>query len=55
VLCIGDAAHAMSPIGGVGIHLAIQDASRWRTGSRRRCAPTRVTTDDLAAMQARPI
>ena len=26
VLCIGDAAHTMSPIGGVGINIAIQDA-----------------------------
>ena len=26
LICIGDAAHATSPIGGVGINLAIQDA-----------------------------
>jgi 2-polyprenyl-6-methoxyphenol hydroxylase-like FAD-dependent oxidoreductase len=26
LVCIGDTAHAMSPVGGVGINLAIQDA-----------------------------
>src|SRR4029077_6142144 len=26
LLCIGDAAHAMSPVGGVGVNIAIQDA-----------------------------
>src|SRR6202035_5410642 len=26
LLCIGDAAHAMSPVGGIGINIAIQDA-----------------------------
>jgi 2-polyprenyl-6-methoxyphenol hydroxylase-like FAD-dependent oxidoreductase len=52
-LCIGDAAHAMSPIGGVGINLAIQDA----VAAGNRLAPKllrgALTTADLAAVQRR--
>jgi 2-polyprenyl-6-methoxyphenol hydroxylase-like FAD-dependent oxidoreductase len=53
LLCIGDAAHAMSPIGGVGINLAIQDAV---ATANRLAAPLRdgrVTLEDLRAVQAR--
>ena len=53
VLCIGDAAHAMSPVGGVGINVAVQDA----VGAARLLAdPLRrggVTDRELAAVRRR--
>ncbi|GAA1577589.1 FAD-dependent oxidoreductase [Dactylosporangium maewongense] len=53
-LLIGDAAHAMSPVGGVGINLAIQDAvaaAHVITAAFERGAPP--TEDELAAVQRR--
>ncbi len=53
LICIGDAAHAMSPIGGVGINIAVQDAV---AAANRLAAPLnagRVTDDDLQAIQRR--
>src|SRR5471032_2067703 len=53
VLCIGDAAHTMSPIGGVGVNIAIQDAV---AASNILAAPLRegrLKDEDLAAVQKR--
>jgi 2-polyprenyl-6-methoxyphenol hydroxylase-like FAD-dependent oxidoreductase len=53
VLCIGDAAHAMSPIGGVGINLAIQDGVASANILAAPLAEGTVTDDVLARVQAR--
>src|SRR5713101_4868399 len=53
VLCIGDAAHTMSPIGGVGVNIAVQDAV---AASNILAAPLkegRLGDSDLEAVQAR--
>ncbi|MES1161807.1 MAG: FAD-dependent monooxygenase, partial [Rhizobacter sp.] len=53
LLCIGDAAHAMSPVGGVGINLAIQDAVAASNLLVDALREHRVTIDDLATVQKR--
>jgi len=53
LLCIGDAAHAMSPVGGVGINSAIQDAVAAANLLATPLREQRVTNEDLRNVQLR--
>jgi 2-polyprenyl-6-methoxyphenol hydroxylase-like FAD-dependent oxidoreductase len=53
LLCIGDAAHAMSPVGGVGINLAIQDAVAAANVLAEPLRKGAVSADHLAKIQRR--
>jgi 2-polyprenyl-6-methoxyphenol hydroxylase-like FAD-dependent oxidoreductase len=53
LLCIGDAAHAMSPVGGVGINLAIQDAVAAANALAEPLRERRLTIADLQRIQKR--
>ena len=53
LLCIGDAAHAMSPAGGVGINLAVQDAVATANLLADKLRSRAITDKDLAAVQRR--
>jgi 2-polyprenyl-6-methoxyphenol hydroxylase-like FAD-dependent oxidoreductase len=53
LLCIGDAAHAMSPVGGVGINLAIQDAVATANLLARKLKENTCRDEDLDAVRQR--
>jgi 2-polyprenyl-6-methoxyphenol hydroxylase-like FAD-dependent oxidoreductase len=55
LLCIGDAAHAMSPVGGVGINLAVQDAVAAATLLAEPLRSGALSPTDLGAVRARRI
>ena len=53
LLCIGDSAHAMSPVGGVGINLAIQDAVATANLLAQKLLEGRLRETDLHSVQVR--